>query len=222
MPKATRTAPVTASIERRTGPVRTVLSRATASRVEGEPGKRQRAEDEAESEQRGERAVPLGRELGEKAREEDRHLRVPEVADEALTQRPPWRERNRPRVKLTLGVVVASTRERRPERLRAEEDEVRGAGELERAERGLGRAQDRDQARARGDGPHRLAERDARRRRDATASSTRERVPDRERGVLTRRADDDCRHREECREALEHAGSIARALAPSARAAEVG
>ena len=173
-------------------------------------------------EQHGERALPLRRELGEKAREEDRHLRVPEVADEALTQRPPRRERDRPRVKLTLGVVVAGASERRPERLRAEEDEVRGAGELERAERGLGRAQDRDQARARGNGPHGLAERDARRRRDAAASSTGERVPDRERRVLTRRADDDCRHREECREALEHAGKYRSRARASARAAEVG
>ena len=100
----------------------------------------------------------------------------------------------------------------REERLCAENDEVRGAGELERPERGLGGAEQRDHADARGDGPDGEAERDAGGRRDPAPAPARERVPDRERRVLAGRADDHDRHGDEGGEASEHPRSIARRL----------
>jgi WD40-like Beta Propeller Repeat len=125
----------------------------------------------------------------------------------------PWR---RARAGATLadarnltGRVRRPPPEGRVHGLSAEVDEIRGAGELQRAERGLGRSQERDDPGAHGERPDRLAERDTGGGRDPAPASARERAPDRECRVLSGRADDDRRDREKGGEALEHVGSIA-------------
>ena len=137
-----------------------------ADGVEREPPECQRAEEEAEREERDERAASLGRELGKQAREEDRHLRVSEIADQALPKRAC---RCEPARVGDPSLRAGPPRYRRPERLSAEVDEVRGACKLERSKRRLGGADQRDEPGARGECPDRLAESDACRRRDAAA-----------------------------------------------------
>ena len=88
-------------------------------------------------------------------------------------------------------------RERVPQRADPEPDEVRGADELERGEGRLRRAQHRDDARARGQRPRRLAERDPGAVATPFLRAAGERVADRERRVLAGRADHRGRDAEE-------------------------
>ena len=83
------------------------------------------------------------------------------------------------------------------ERLEAEVDEVRGAGELERDEDRLGGDEQRRQADARRGRPAGLAGGDACRGRDAGRAAAEQRVPDRQRRVLAGRDDHQDRDPEE-------------------------
>ena len=143
------------------------------------------------------------RELREQAREERGHLRVPEVAQEALAESSARLERLRPG---RLGLPPAA--DRRRQRLEAEPDQVRGARDPDREECGLrGREQRRDPDRRR-ERPHSLSARDAERREHARAATAEQRAPDRERRVGPGRHDHDRRDAEE-RSQLGHAGSLA-------------
>ena len=140
-------------------------------RVAGQPAERHRAEDQAEAEERGGR---LPAELREQAREEDGHLRIAEVAEEALAERAACPAR-------PPCVVSRSTEQR----LDAEEDEIRGSRDPYREERGLGRAENRGQPEARRQRPEGLAARDARGRENTRSPPAEERVANRKRRVLT-------------------------------------
>ena len=163
-------------------------------RVAGEPDARQKREEQAEPEQRRERIA----ELRQQAREEDHHLRVREVADEALAERA---ARRRARDRHVVGGAPA---QRGDERLQPEIHQVGGADEPERRERRLRGPQDGDETGGGRDRPDGLAECDAERRPEAAAPAARERVPDRQRGVLSGSADDDCGDEEEAGQ-LSHA-----------------
>src|SRR4029453_10664546 len=105
---------------------------------------RHRAEEEAEREEGHERRASVRRELGKQTCEEHGHLRIAEVREDALAQGATRRERCAP----TELAVVRSLREGSQERLGSEINEVRSADELDRAEPGLGRREQRDDARA--------------------------------------------------------------------------
>src|SRR5205085_5673759 len=104
-------------------------------------------------------------ELRQQAREEDGHLRVSEVREQALPERAPRRAAAaRPRLD------VAATEQR----LEPEVDEVRRASKPDGRERGLRGAQERDDAGARRERPRRLPRGDPGRRADAGPAAAEE------------------------------------------------
>jgi hypothetical protein len=145
-------------------------------RVRRQPDERQRREDESQPEQFAE----AGAELWQEAREEDRHLRVCEVAEQSLAES---------RGRAARPMLVPSPPHRRGERLQPEPDEVRRSGDPHGDEDRLRRGDERRHSRTRRERPERLADRDALRRVKAVAPPAEQRVPDRERGVRPRRAD---------------------------------
>src|SRR5207244_8105242 len=148
---------------------------------------RQRAEEQSEQEESEKRRSATRGELRQETREEHRHLRVAEVAHDALTEREP-----RPHLRPGStsypgdGRLVANRAE---QRLRAEKDEVRGSQDLQRNESRLRRNQKRRQAGARRNRPDGLARRDAGRGKDPAPAAADERVPDRQGRVLSGRDD---------------------------------
>ena len=98
------------------------------------------------------------------------------------------------------------------QRLAAEIDQVRRAGELERHEGRLGGHEQGGDARAGGQRPDGLPADDADRGANAGAATAGQRVADRQRGVLARRHDHHDRHAEECQK-LGHADASVRVLA---------
>src|SRR5205823_89421 len=168
-------------------------------RVRGQPDERQRGEDEAEEDQRAERGP--GRELRQEAREEDRHLRVAEVADESLPQGPAARGSFHPR---------PLRAHRRHQGLQAEKDEVGSAGELDRDECRLGSLQHGRNSGARRERPDSLSGRDANGGEDTVAAAPEQRVPDRQSGVLAGGYDHDGRDAEKGQEVRDHAADSLR------------
>src|SRR5439155_12216594 len=119
------------------------------------------------------------------------HLRVAEIADETLTQRRPRRTRE------PLGRRVSPAAKRAQQRLRAEVDEVGGAGQLEGDERRLRRAEQRRDPGGGCKRPARLSAGDAERGERTGAPPAEQRVANRESRVLSRRDDHDERDPEE-------------------------
>ena len=105
-------------------------------------------------------------------------------------------------------VAVLAAANRRPERAAAEIEEIRAAGDAQREERRLGRANERGDAEARRERPDEEAGRGSDARRDSGAPPARERVPHDERRVGARRDDDQRREREERDEMSGHRGSV--------------
>src|SRR5918996_3249816 len=134
--------------------------------VRDQPDERHRAEEQPERQHGRERGAAVRRELREEAGEEDRHLRIPEVAEHALAER--GRGRESPTRRAGGGQAArASATAGGDERLGAQVDEVSRPRELERHEGRLGGDEERGDARARGERPNRLARRDDHERRDA-------------------------------------------------------
>src|SRR5437870_7212311 len=68
------------------GPSQEVARPGDRDGIEGQPGKREEAEDGAEKDEGPERSAPAGDELRQQAGEEHRHLRVSEIAEETLAK----------------------------------------------------------------------------------------------------------------------------------------
>jgi len=145
------------------------------------------------------------RELRQQAREEDEHLRIAEVAEQALaegtlTRRPAPRRRDDHRLRS----------HRRPQRLRAEHDQVGASRDPQREERRLRGNEQRADADPGRDRPGRLPRRDPERRQDSGSPAAEKRVADGQRRVLPGRRDHQGRHGEKGgdlrhREAVSHA-----------------
>ena len=135
------------------------------------------------------------RKLGQQAREENRHLRVAEVAEHPLAKgssRAASRRRSQLRgLRQTYG---------RDERLQPEEDEVRRTREAQRREGRLRGEQQRREPSARRDCPHELAADHPERGEDSPAPTSGERVANRQRRVLPWSDDDQERHAEKRRD----------------------
>ena len=199
-PSATSTAPVSASIARQGRERRSSsLARETDQRVAAEPDQRERAEHGPQREQRRKRAAR--RELRQEAREEDGHLRVAEVAQQPLDER----RRSQP---LLRRIRLAGSRECRPQRGQAQVEQVRGARDPERHERGLPGVQQRREPGAGGQRPDELPEGDAGGSVDPAAPPPGERVADRQGGVLPGRDDHERRNGKERRRVREHLGAL--------------
>jgi len=95
--------------------------------VRGQPAERKQRKEEAEAQKRGERVTELRQEAGE----EDGHLRVRQVADEALPQPSPRRLLRRPE---HAGRIPPAVSERSAQSLKAEKNEVCRTNEPERRE----------------------------------------------------------------------------------------
>src|SRR5436190_8503479 len=166
--------------------------------VAGQPRRGHGTEAQAEGEKDGE-ARPRRRELRQEAREKDCHLRVAEVRDDALAKRGS-RVEAALRCRKVTGVrrAARSTKKHLP----AEEDEVGGAGELDRQEGRLRCDEERSDPDARRERPNGLARCDPERGQDSARAPAEERRADREGRVLPGRDDDERRHSEEREEAF--------------------
>src|SRR5262249_2361756 len=123
--------------------------------VDRQPRQPDEARKDAEQDEGAEAGLGGGRELRKEAGEEDGDLRVAEVCQQALAERDPWRDRTADDVAAVGGARLA---ERAANRLQAEPAEVDRAGDLERDERGLRRAQERRDADPGRERPDRQAE----------------------------------------------------------------
>src|SRR5262245_12688027 len=164
----------------RARPAEEVADARDREHVDRQPRQADEAEEYAEQDERAEARLASGRELRQEAREEDGDLRVAEVRQQALAEGDPRRDRTTDDVAAVGGARLA---ERAANRLQAEPAEVDRAGDLERDERGLGRAQERRDADSRRERPDRQSEGDAEDGEEAGAAAADERVPRRDRRV---------------------------------------
>ena len=184
MPKAISTAPVTLSSACRTRrPPQHVTGPRDGDAVAAEPRERHQAEEEAERERDTAKLAVGGCELRQEAREEDRDLRVREIAEKALAN-PAARVGRADRAPLQARARLPDHASRSA--WKPSQAEVERPHELQRGERRLRPAEDGrdpDRGRERPDGE---AAADPERRREREPAAAEERVPDDERGVRSR------------------------------------
>ena len=160
--------------------------------VADQPDQRHQAEVEAEHHQHREGWMPTSK-LRQQAGEERDHLGVGEVAHQSL---PECRRGGKRRPLNRFLELLARRPERAAKRAKAQVDQVGRAGQPDGEKQRLGCRQERSQAGAGRDGPDGLTGSHAGGGSKAGAGPTRQRVADRQRGVLTGCADDEKGHRD--------------------------
>src|SRR5437879_6346889 len=180
--------------------------------IGAQPAQGHRAEEEAEEEEGGERRPAPGRELRQEAREEARHLGIPEIADHPLPEGRPGakalhRHAGRRRA---IGPAGAPGH---PQRLAAEEDQIGGPRQLDHSEGRLRGDHEGRDARAGRERPNGLARGYPESGEHTALPPAHQTVPHRQGRVRPRRDDDENGDADE-RDELAHAvgdltGSVA-------------